>query len=526
MFRAEKNPQATPEIPTDLEMYNVPGQDPITPATFRRYLRRKEQYDALIREAVPRSAFAYEIRIKRSYRDERAQLIGDALRANNPQVEQIAAQNISAVLPELRAELVELGLASTDLETQKCTARTIPFLRSEEIDHLRPIISTIIRNHLASDDIEQHRAAGEMIEYASVEDQPAFQLQLTEIIRQNFQSTDRKILDVTAILLDAVPATTRAELIAEALESKNIFVQSIAAYIKWEPDSLNVDVFLQNIRRGLESPDPETQIAAIAMIRSAPYDERESLIDIALSSTNIRIQKSAAETAFRAFAPREGFRQRITQIIQHGLTSPDIRTRITAAEMIQWAMPEDQRSIFKAAKAQGLGDLFIQPPLYQQQDISETTFSRNPFTKTGSELTVMGGPLRTKTITRRIDPQAFLAWQTAFEQHEHWKKHGFNYIPIEPIQSFRLTKQDQVDVHCTPLDLNYESWIKLSSDFVAELQKDRERIIEGLLDLNIEHGHTHLENFVLRFFRKPDGTVDFSKKPRIYLIDFDMARFV
>ena len=42
-------------------------------------------------------------------------------------------------------------------------------------------------------------------------------------------------------------------------------------------------------------------------------------------------------------------------------------------------------------------------------------------------------------------------------------------------------------------------------------------------ELGIEHGHPHVDNFVLRFFRDDDGVPDLKRKPRLYLIDFDQA---
>jgi len=159
---------------------------------------------------------------------------------------------------------------------------------------------------------------------------------------------------------------------------------------------------------------------------------------------------------------------------------------------------------------------------YFTQKISRVI--REEFRKTGSTTTLVGGPLKDRLIIRHIKPGAFIAWQKAYEDYEMWRKAGFDYVPIEPIQSYRLNKEGEVDVFSGVLDLSLDQWLEISGGiFEKELSELRDRIISALENEGIKHGHTHDNNFVLRFFRDEDGNPDFNRIPRLYAIDFDQA---
>ena len=185
-------------------------------------------------------------------------------------------------------------------------------------------------------------------------------------------------------------------------------------------------------------------------------------------------------------------------------------------------LPQRQR-MFNLAIEKGLGEELIRPPLYKDKDINNQNFSRHQFDKTGSGTTLIGGALKNKTIIRHVEPEAFLSWQKIYENHKLWEENGFDYVPIEPIISYKLNKKGLVDVHSGVLDLSFGEWKRKTSLFVKGLGDEIDKIIQILDEQNIDHGHAHDNNFCLRFFRDSEGKVDFTKKPRIYLIDFDQA---
>ena len=109
--------------------------------------------------------------------------------------------------------------------------------------------------------------------------------------------------------------------------------------------------------------------------------------------------------------------------------------------------------------------MLIEPPLYSGIDLGQEHFQRKQFKKTGSETTLVGGNLKDKTIIRHITPEAFKSWQQAYENYQIWRDAGFDYVPIEPIQSFRFNNDGLVDVYSGILDLSFAQWRHMTDDF-------------------------------------------------------------
>ncbi|MEK7625711.1 MAG: hypothetical protein AAB467_05215, partial [Patescibacteria group bacterium] len=207
--------------------------------------------------------------------------------------------------------------------------------------------------------------------------------------------------------------------------------------------------------------------------------------------------------------------------IQTGLESDDLAVQRAYVTAI-WCAPDAYQEKLLELARKKLGNKLVDPPLYDNK-ISNSSFQREKFNKTGSETTILGGQLKDKTIIRHLKPDAFLAWQKLYEDYPMWQNEGFDYVPIEPIQSYHLNKKGLVDVYSGVLDLSLDAWKKMGGKFSAALKDDVHKIRTIVHRERIEHGHMHSANFCLRFFRDADGNVDFDRKPRIYLIDFDMA---
>jgi hypothetical protein len=177
------------------------------------------------------------------------------------------------------------------------------------------------------------------------------------------------------------------------------------------------------------------------------------------------------------------------------------------------------------------------------QDTNSRLHTLSKFEKTGSETTVIEGPLRNRSIIRHIEPEAFLMWQKAYENAAAWKTMGYEYVPIEPIIHYTLdTEKKLVDVHSGVLDISLGAWLSIvdtpvdqtatvldveafeQRSFYTELRVDCNKLITCVRQLGIMHGHDdHYNNFCLRFYRDEKGNVDVTKKPRVYMIDFDRA---
>ena len=217
-------------------------------------------------------------------------------------------------------------------------------------------------------------------------------------------------------------------------------------------------------------------------------------------------------------------KQERASLIKQALSQEDPEVQRKAAEMILCAPKQERASLIKIAFYAGLGNEIVKSPLYDNSNFDKERFKRKMFEKTGSETTLVGGTLKDKLIIRHVKPSAFLAWQKIYENHQVWKNNGFDYVPIEPIQSYRLNKKGLVDVFSGVLDLSLAQWAKVSGYmFREELGKQKHNIISVLERQGIRHGHTHDRNFVLRFFRNKDGNSDLNQVPRLYAIDFDAA---
>ena len=127
-------------------------------------------------------------------------------------------------------------------------------------------------------------------------------------------------------------------------------------------------------------------------------------------------------------------------------------------------------------------------------------------------------------IIPHIKKSAFLGWMRAFEENETWLEADFDYVPVEPIQSFVIRK-NTADVAAGVLDIDLKHWITVSGGrFQDELREKRKNIMTVLQQLGVRHGDLHEGNFFLRFNRKKDGLVDTNTCPRVYVGDFDKSQ--
>jgi hypothetical protein len=394
-------------LPEYLEMYQISGQGEITPHSFLRYLKDKEQ-DIAIQKQL-------ENNTDRPRRD---------LKSVSVKVETSTAEEDS------------------DLEVQKAVHNVIVFASKEEI-------VSLIKQYFNNSDIRVQKAAVGGIMFAPEEERAS-------LIRQCFNNPNSEVQKAAAEVIIFAPKKQIAPL----------------------------------IREYLENPNPVVQEAAARVIPFAPEEERASLIKQCLSNPDLEMQRYTIEII--GFIPRE-----------------------------------NREELFNLITEKNLREEFIKSRLYRDRDINNEVFSRQNFQKTGSKTTLVGGELKDKTIIRSIGPEAFLIWQRLYEDYKLWQDAGFDYVPIEPIQSYRLNNEGLVDVYSGILDLDFDdnrlTMIPNSESMTQQLRGQKTRIIQVLDNLKIEHGHTHDGNFCLRFFRDKNGQPDFERTPRLYLIDFDQA---
>lgn len=192
---------------------------------------------------------------------------------------------------------------------------------------------------------------------------------------------------------------------------------------------------------------------------------------------------------------------------------------------MRFARPEIKKQVLVGVASTGNINKLVESVLYQKNpDITNNSFKRASFAKGGSETTLVGGPLKDSIIIRHITPEAFHYWKLAYEAVEIWKKHGFNYIPVEPIESFSLNKNNLVDVYTRVLDCDIKTWLQRTGvNYDSLLAQQYQKLEKVLEEIGIDHGHFHTANVCLRFYRDEHGDAQVQIPPRLYIIDFDMA---
>ncbi|MEI6627513.1 MAG: HEAT repeat domain-containing protein [bacterium] len=427
------------------------------------------------------------------------QKIKEGLASADPELQLVSAEMIEGVSETKRISLIKEGLAHPNMEVQKVAADKIWSAQEKEI-------VSLIKEALTHPNLEVQKMAIERIKSAP-------QAERLALIREGLAHSSAEVQKAAIEMVGYAPAVEIIPLIKEGLAHDNPEVQVAAAeMIGFAPARV---AYL--VKEGLAHHNLEVQTAAAKTIRSVPLAEMPPLIKECLVHPNIEVQKAAAETI--KFGPKK----ELASLIKEALLNPNREVQKAVIRIIGQVFDFEKDELFNIAVEKGWGEYLIQPPLYERGGVSEEKFSRTKFAKSGSGTTLLGGELKGKTIIREIKPQAFMAWEKIYENWEVWQRAGFDYVPIEPIQSFSVNQEGLVRVYSGVLDLSLGGWNAITSRFNAELEDQRHGIEAVIEDQNIEHGHTHDFNYCLRFFRDANGQPDLNRVPRLYLIDFDQA---
>ena len=467
--------------PAFLSMYQISGQDKITSASFVRYLKDKNKEEDRIIDMVEKIPyFSIEEMELSPEEDKQIIFIKDCLNSDDPEVQLIC-------LPIIRR------------------------LSDENKEDIKSLVLEKINNGLRSLDINLQIAAAKMLYYA----------QLKETRELSLEVLNNQDMDISV---------------------KVVVIRFCSAWHK--KDREIQDIILREVSRGINSSDIRVNLETVMdVIRCVPVGEKQKLVGVVcqkvlegLKNPDINIQKIATKmipyTSYDDNLHTE-YRMLLLNNVRSGIKSKDEKIRRIAISMLCDIPAKDRAILIQELIQTGRGHELVSSSLYDKNSVDGDHFKREEFIKTGSETTLLGGALKGKTIIRHINPESFLVWQRLFEDYKLWKDNGFDYIPLEPIQSFKLNQESSlVDVYAGVLDLNLHVWGKMTDMFQVELEEQRKKILSILngvgglryADKGIEHAHK--QNFCLRFFRDDDGGIDFNRTPRLYLIDFDQALFV
>lgn len=152
------------------------------------------------------------------------------------------------------------------------------------------------------------------------------------------------------------------------------------------------------------------------------------------------------------------------------------------------------------------------------------------FGKTGSSTYIL--PKQHCASMRVVSANSAKVWAEAFYDWAAWHRAGFSYVPVEPIEDIDFYHQRWsggvvVEVSAVVTSnlagRSLADWKRFRQDFMDELTTQRKKIVATLERMGIEHGHLHDGNFVVVPYKTSNGQVDYSRCPRLYVIDFDQA---
>jgi hypothetical protein len=451
-------------------------------------------------------------------------------------------------------QTVDICLLSPHSKIVRAAVNLIEFLPKNLQEQQSKKITSIIRNKITQDgnNNESKFDTIDLIPYASEQERlNLINLAFSNFDNENVQETLISIA-IKSLKPDQIP-----KIFSTALQSKYHDVQDVVLknFYTCPREQQNNLVLL-----GTHSQFPDIHKESIEKIYLLDKKQRIEVYTYGVTQENLQIvgqtlEKSSfipPETVVNTFKsglnnPDSNIRftyfknisripkTSIPEFIHIGINSPYPDVKAKLLQLVSLVSDNEKSDFINLIINSKLGNYLIEPQLYRDYSVSESKPERKNFTKTGSKLILVGGSMKEKTIIKReIPPESFLSWQKIYEDYQLWRDNGFDYVPIEPIISYRFNKANQtVDVISGVLDINLYDWRQISPTlFTPKLLERRKQIINILEKAGISHsedkfnGHDHQRNFCLRFFRNQNGQPDFTKEPRIYLIDFDQARFI
>ena len=548
-----------------------------------KFIQRGFENKNLIFGAVKAIQYAPE-RIRKVLNEKLLESVTRLLEDENSGVREMAIDIAYWAPEEIRAIIIQKGLKDDDLDIVLKNAGMIDLvvpqqdwqLLEEDIlevilkyfeyipafnQYTRQILTKIIRfapkdkrmpfviEALKDDDSAVQEIAAETIKYIPESEERRFaEKKLADVIRKRLEEGDLS----AARMLDNFPVEDQLSLrekvrdiIKVNLEFKhyNSYGEFALSMIRYAPEEARADL----IEEGLENHSSHMRREIIKMIRYARDDERADLIMRALRRDNdwYAIEQVAEEIEYIDTSYRHLFYARFAEIVEMGIEDNALPISILAYLDKETQTRIESRAIRERGKRQKgspdfeyLRKLAGTTPLYRN---GEKDFFRKEFSKSGSRTTLLDSvpgetykTLKDRVIIRHIKIGPYLSWEKAFEAHDFWESKGFDYVPVEPIlRTRRHGESADVDVFTRVLkgpsvavwmdeirDTEYEALMPYGEEIFNQIDK----IKEGLVELSIVHGHPHEGNFVLYFERDENNEPDISTPPRVYVIDFDMAK--
>lgn len=518
-----------------LKMYEIDKNNPVTEHQIERYKRSKEKYSEIfkkIEEISQLDASKLEGNIN--------EYILEGLDESNKGVQAAAFRltRSDSISDEDKISLIPYGINHSNIEVQKEAFKLLKkyrnsnFISPEKENDLNQKAFQNIKNIILNNNGEELEFVQEMIMTLSSGQEELRHL-LAEKSKVGLDSEDSRTREISIKnLILSTEKKDRTALVVEGLKNPNSDIQQVSAkMIEYIYDEDMLDILPQC----LEHPNPNVQVAAIkstlgTMVSFLSEEDKVNIVLKGMGHKNKNVQLLCAKYGERLglHETMSEFNSWILGLVTDGFDSDDTQQKQFATDLISYAPENEKSNLFNLAIKKGLGGYLINSPLYKSNSISSDKFSRNVFVnKEDSGSTLFGGNLKGKTILRRINEiEALVAWEKAYEDYSVWEAVGFDYVPVEPIQSFNISDNGVASVYAGILDINVAEWSSKTNLFKDEISKQITKIKETLKENGISHNDDDDRNFCLKFSRNDNGEPDLGVDavPRVYIIDFELAR--
>ena len=290
--------------------------------------------------------------------------------------------------------------------------------------------------------------------------------------------------------------------------------------MKWVLDNILFDIALNDssefVRYMAAKNIPHASVAQRILLIQRAYSDKDEYVRIAALENLHMLSETDKITMLHA-----------------AFSDQSVLVRNSATRYID-LLPEDKREEFITTYAKQFASLLDLARKTKLYDKHPEPFLYKEFKKSGTRTILYDiipgreGTLRNRAIRRIIPASSYLSWAKAYEAVDFWKERGFDYIPIEPIIQVKADTDNPtlVDVDTRVIQgPSATDWLfnKPGNPYVEAINNEVERINNVLRDLGIIHGHLHYNNFVLDFYKDPNGVADLTRPPRLYVIDFDQS---
>ncbi len=457
----------------------------------------------------------------------------------------LAIEQICYASQQERSQLIEEVLANDEFNeiTKKIAMSQIAYVSKKDQERLRAPIALQIHEILSSDAANRDKVpAIEKMQYLSEADQEKLQPTVTDWIYQTLADNQHQVygereaaeqrmwLKKKAIKqIRYASQEERAKIIDKVIDSKEFGVRAKEQAIEQICYTKREDAFqlISKILDNEKSFDLCGMRETVEQISHTSEEEVSKLISQVLDSSVISQDIKLSAISQIRYAKEEDRARLIDKVIEDDRLGKYTKT---------WAIEQmhclkDPLEIDRLSEAyrqlrtiSPVSDL-TNSPLHESADRKELI----EFVKTGPKTFIL--PAEHEASVRVLPLDSAITWLETAQNWPAWRQAGFNYVPVEPVLSAtpldNASEKGLPEVAITTTNLrgrSYEHALPSFMRFYPELNQMKETILDTLDDLRVHHGHAHDQNFVVVPFVKDDGQVDYSRCPRLYIIDFDQSK--